>query len=343
MVYISKLVLRNFRGVVKGNIELAPLTILIGPNNSGKTTVLEAIALAHGFRPVFGGVFLHDILSSIHTTYQSSGLDHLVYNYGAHMPRALVSFQTSTGETKTILIDVERADMNFYLIEKEMDPEQLLSLDREKLQQVGARIANVRRFTGEVGFLLMKVLADVAVIRPELMHRLQEFIYSAWTDIVNSGITPRVAEWISQVSSEDYLDITAEPFGGKPALYLYRGDRTRVRVGDVGDGVKVLVLSRILVEYLNPEIVLWDDVESHMNPRALMLLATWLAELSEKGKQVVVTTHSLEALRLIATVASESVSTAVLRLGLEKGVLKAEKLSVEEVEKLKELGIDVRV
>lgn len=122
MVYISKLTLRNFRGVIKGNVELAPVTILVGPNNSGKTTVLEAIALAHGFRPVFGGVFLHDILSSIHTTYQSSGLDHLVYNYGAHMPRTFVSFHISTGETKTILIDVERTVMNFYLVEKEIDP-----------------------------------------------------------------------------------------------------------------------------------------------------------------------------------------------------------------------------
>ena len=37
-------------------------------------------------------------------------------------------------------------------------------------------------------------------------------------------------------------------------------------------------------EYLDPEVVLWDDVESHMNPCALTLLATWLTELSEKGK-----------------------------------------------------------
>ncbi|MGC9201664.1 MAG: AAA family ATPase, partial [Thermoproteota archaeon] len=35
---IKRLEIRNFRGVKEGNIELAPLTILLGPNNSGKTT-----------------------------------------------------------------------------------------------------------------------------------------------------------------------------------------------------------------------------------------------------------------------------------------------------------------
>ena len=182
------------------------------------------------------------------------------------------------------------------------------------------------------------------LIRPELMRSFQEFLYSVWTGILNNGITVRVAEWVSQVAGKRYLDITAEPFGGKPTLYLHKDDRTRIRVGDVGDDIKTLVLGRMIIEYLNPEIILWDNIEINMSPQTLTALASWLAELAEKGKQIVVTTHSLEAVRLIATtVASESVNTAVLKLSLDKGLLKAEKLSIEEVEKLKELGIDVRV
>ncbi|RLE62584.1 MAG: hypothetical protein DRJ47_10440, partial [Thermoprotei archaeon] len=45
---IKKVTLRNFRGIAKGEIDLEPLTILVGPNNSGKTTILEALLLAHG-------------------------------------------------------------------------------------------------------------------------------------------------------------------------------------------------------------------------------------------------------------------------------------------------------
>jgi GTPase SAR1 family protein len=43
---IHQLRLRNFKGVVEGEAELDKLTILVGPNNSGKTTILEALFLA---------------------------------------------------------------------------------------------------------------------------------------------------------------------------------------------------------------------------------------------------------------------------------------------------------
>ena len=48
MTKIEKIYLRYFRGIIKGEVELSPLTILIGPNNTGKTSILEAILLAHG-------------------------------------------------------------------------------------------------------------------------------------------------------------------------------------------------------------------------------------------------------------------------------------------------------
>lgn len=42
---ITKVIIKNFKSIKNLEIELAPLTILIGPNGSGKTSILEAIAL----------------------------------------------------------------------------------------------------------------------------------------------------------------------------------------------------------------------------------------------------------------------------------------------------------
>ena len=67
-IYVEKIVLRNFRGVIRGELELAPLTILVGPNNSGKTTILEALVLAHGFRSLFLGYTVYELLSDLHKT-----------------------------------------------------------------------------------------------------------------------------------------------------------------------------------------------------------------------------------------------------------------------------------
>ena len=172
------------------------------------------------------------------------------------------------------------------------------------------------------------------------MREYQNFIYGKWVDFVNSGITSEVARWVSRVVGEDYLDVTAEPVGGRHALLLYKSDGTRVRLGDVGDGVQVLVVARMLVDYLKPEVILWDDVESHMNPRALQLLTLWLSELVEQGRQVVVSTHSIEAARLILKLAPQAI---LVRLELKNGTLEAKRLTVEELEKLEELGVDVRI
>lgn len=40
---VTRLMIENFRGVQKANIELAPMTVLIGPNNAGKSTVIYAL------------------------------------------------------------------------------------------------------------------------------------------------------------------------------------------------------------------------------------------------------------------------------------------------------------
>jgi len=43
-----KLVIENFKGVLKAEIDLPRISILIGGNNSGKTTLLEALYLLNG-------------------------------------------------------------------------------------------------------------------------------------------------------------------------------------------------------------------------------------------------------------------------------------------------------
>jgi len=49
---ITKIEIDNFRGIREGALEgLAPLSILVGANNSGKSTALESLYLgaeAHG-------------------------------------------------------------------------------------------------------------------------------------------------------------------------------------------------------------------------------------------------------------------------------------------------------
>ena len=45
---VSLLKIENFRGIASGQVQFRDHTVLIGPNNSGKTTVNEALALVLG-------------------------------------------------------------------------------------------------------------------------------------------------------------------------------------------------------------------------------------------------------------------------------------------------------
>ena len=47
-MYIDSIEIKNFRGIKKGKIRFGKHSVIIGPNNCGKTTIIEALALLLG-------------------------------------------------------------------------------------------------------------------------------------------------------------------------------------------------------------------------------------------------------------------------------------------------------
>jgi predicted ATP-dependent endonuclease of OLD family len=80
---ITNLRLTNFRGIKEGELELAPLTILLGGNNSAKSTILEALFLApNPFRRVPYVVdrsTATEVVHSMHETLNSKGYAFLLF------------------------------------------------------------------------------------------------------------------------------------------------------------------------------------------------------------------------------------------------------------------------
>lgn len=61
---ISKLEISNFRGIRDGSVRFADHTVLVGPNNCGKTTVIEALALLFGRERMIRQLTEHDFHGS---------------------------------------------------------------------------------------------------------------------------------------------------------------------------------------------------------------------------------------------------------------------------------------
>jgi predicted ATPase len=129
-------------------------------------------------------------------------------------------------------------------------------------------------------------------------------------------------------------------YGGHLDIHAYLNDGRRIRLGDLGEGVQSFAMSRMLYELINPQTILWDDIESHLNPRILGYIAEWFNELVKNGKQIVLSTHSLEAANVIAGVNEEE--TRIYLTSLQESTLKTKKLTLSELEDFQRAGIDVR-
>ena len=188
-----------------------------------------------------------------------------------------------------------------------------------------------------------KTLIDnTLLISSKLVKSGYQYLERNWASIINLGICKKVAEDVSGLVYDNYRDITIEPFlGGKLAIYGFLEDGRRIRLGDLGEGVQNYIIARILYELEKPKVLLWDDIEAHLNPRMLLNIAGWFFDIVEDDNQIIITTHSLEAARTIAGINEEK--AAIYLTSLEKGALKTKKLTLKEIEEFSEAGIDVRV
>ncbi len=61
---VASLTIENFRGIRSGRVHFRDHTVLIGPNNSGKTTIIEALALVLGRERLVRTLTEHDFFGS---------------------------------------------------------------------------------------------------------------------------------------------------------------------------------------------------------------------------------------------------------------------------------------
>ncbi len=324
-----KLFLDNFKGIAKGDLDLGRVNILLGANNSGKSTVLEALFLMPNpirFVPYsllrnnhFQRLRAVELLQELHKTLESEGYAFLLNNY----------------RVKEARIDFEADKMRFSLLFKSNQAD--IEIELRKINNgssiIFKRIALakystlIRKFVGKLKVgqqdlpdtIIDKNYGDALYFHPDAIKHAWTFFSQNWAEIAGPGITS-VANYLREVFPEKYKDFTMEPFGeGKMSLYAYFEDGRRVRLGDLGDGVKLLVTLMILYKISRPRWLLIDDVESHMNPRALTLLAEWLTSICDETN-LVVSTHSLEAAKLLADLL-EDFEPKIILLGLRNGRL----------------------
>ncbi|GAB6148050.1 AAA family ATPase [Stetteria hydrogenophila] len=324
---------KDFRGVrgLSEPLELSNFTVLLGRNNVGKTAILEALyLLAMPFPypiPPYRNAPLR-VVADLHDGHSS-----LIYGY--------------TGEAKVFLQLAKRADIkgvgisgvSIAIREKEVD---VYYHGKARTIRFGG-LADYASFLKSCGCGIERDLAALYVPDNSSYYaKLGEFILEKedvlrW--IEKQGLHAKAARIVSEAVYDKFTEVLArrdrlalrkEAGSGVGPLY--------VDVNSLGVGVRRLLLVYLAVEYLNPRIILWDDVEVAMHPDLLEAVVRWL---SGSGRQVVVSTHSIDLLYALTLEKPRDARVVVLR---KRGddIVEHKSLDIDEVEELVERGVDPR-
>lgn len=326
-LFVSSIDIKEFRGIAccKTPLSLSEFTVLVGRNNSGKSSVLEALSLL----PLYGFVLPYSndnrlgILEKLH-----GGKSSMVYGYSGH---ALLTYKVlnktwilEVKDDGSAHLEIEYMDQNLMLNDMVQAAAKALGMPSEDkmFDRVNNRVFFVPNDTSFMNTLFSKL--------GEEHNRSMITKMGAHARIARDLVNKCVDDSYTEILFAPELSARKEREDGKSPLYI--------KLKDLGDGVEKVVLTALWLEAMNPSLVLWDDFEGSAHPTLIKVLLEWL---SKKPWQVVMSTHSLDVITSLLEVRPKDAKVVQLRK-TNDDVLIHEDLTLEELEDLIDTSQDPR-
>jgi predicted ATPase len=344
---ITSVSIRNLRGIREGALEgLTPLTVLVGPNSSGKSTILDALLIGAGRQP--GAAAGYSVRRRPGLRY---GARWLLWR-GQGEASAEIVLGLATGETRTAKLEwrdaVDISELRRRLAEQGAEgPYSSVDIDVTTTAPMDGSMNSVAVFAADNTYKASDdsarsdapALTDAWLVDPRFGHPLSE-LYSR---IAERGRRQAVRDLVASiVPGLEVIEILTEH--NDPRLHLTFPDHS-VPVALAGDGVQALVRMSLELASRSGGAVLLEEPEAHQHPAAIRASAQAIVEGVRRGVQVVLTTHSLELIdALLAAIESKEVGLLSLhRLKLVDAVLRHSRLDGEEIGLSRgEIGDDLR-
>ncbi len=314
---ITRLEIENFKAIRKVAIDLTPLTVFVGPNDSGKTTILQAL---HLLGESFSG---RPWSSEAHSVF---GLEPESYFFDRTLP-IRISVELAAGAP---LEGTIRYTLGFQLVDGSFKAvEERLSVGADEfLDGAGEQKRTPSKkghWTGDVSLLReQQHLADQEPYRT-LRASLRSF-YAAFeppkmvtpseadAQLVSSGAG--LAGVLDRLLTSPERDVVMEKFNkalrrlsanvhsiamrpaqagnakGKELLFTLPDRTTAVPAREASTGL-VLVAGYLALMYgTRHRMFLIEEPENGVHPLAILTVVDLLRELASSGRQVIATTHS---------------------------------------------------
>jgi|SRR6476661_4606407 len=372
MKHLDNLTIHRFRGLRDLTLQdLGQINILVGGNNSGKTSVLEAISTY--CRPL-------DPLEWLNTSWRREikysrkpQLDALKWLFPQNREVDPVDFYegetyiSSNGafpvkESRAIYrefegvfeLDENQENSTKYPlkeIDEEIDFENVL---RGAELQLKAKIAEHDfSLTFEIlenqRFVINKkntlyAPCPIETVTP-YSHRIEPLEIKLLSEAIIQRFKPEVIKLL-QVMDSGITDLAIlSPSGKRSSLYIDHQQIGIAPLSAFGDGVRRLLFIALTLSKVRGGVLLIDELETAIHTEALRSSFLWLVQwCKQMNVQLFATTHSLETIDAILDASESETDLVLYRLEQRESETKAVRIERERLQRLREdLGQEVRV
>lgn len=300
MIHLQSVTIRRFKAVRDATFDVSDVNVLIGANNSGKSSILQAMHFSVGLLQT---IQLEGKLKKSGPLSVSLSLSQLLYSpcedlyslgHGGRLPEdetaaAETEFVLNTGESCTVRVRRGRNRNIVVSIDKCETAQKLASLERpftifspglagvaktEKRESDGVLVRAIAR--GDANLVLRNILWRLWRTNGTADDKWQAFL----DDFVQ--IFPDVSFGVAfNEKIDEFVQVTVSQHNNSFPLELA--------------GTGVLQAAQILsyVHCFAPSVVVLDEPDSHLHPNNQRLLCSLLSSVAaERNTQVLLATHS---------------------------------------------------
>lgn len=303
---IRRIAIENFKNIESIDIELERINIFVGPNNSGKSSVLQAVQFSVS---ALQGISLHEGDKWKRDGSLSSTLsaNQLMYS-PVHDPYDLghkSSFTQKKG--MTCLFEMEDGERCEIYIKKGKNKNLAITANGSIL---GKKISDLDSFfcamaPGLAGIASLEEyktpgLVRKAAARGDSNHFLRNILFQLRIKEAEDGDVgwDEFNQWLAEIFPGIEIDVNFdEDNDDHIEVYTWFDDEVGRPLDLSGTGVLQAVQILAYVCLYRPDILILDEPDSHLHPYNQRLLVQLLDELSvELGFQILMTTHSRQIL-----------------------------------------------
>jgi len=299
---LRELEIKNFRSVVETKLPLEPLSVLIGPNNAGKTNLLRAI----------------QVLSHATINLRSDGAKSKAFTTSFPYPFHTRNRQAGEQAPSELVATTDSGKLTCRLAQQAGQLGGSVTVQGPAGEAIRADDPLFQKILGELRSSDIYSFEPSAARRPVSMQMVREIRRerpaSQRRSFAADGTGLAGVLFALQSDWPERWDTLIEEFrvfvpgikrinfgeneGNVSLTYWEEGQRSATPIEDVSDGIVLLTaLLALRFSVDNPAIVLLEDPERGVHPRRLHEVTSTLIELSEGSEgvlpiQTIMTSHS---------------------------------------------------